>query len=235
MLIQWNEQSITWFEQASAYTSFHKNLAQMLLPYLNKADTLCDLGSGIGLIDFALSNHLKSITAVDINSYAINHLNQKTAEKEIHNLQGIVKDAKELIGKWDHVLAVFHGDMENDVEKYLALAKKQLIVITHGDPIKGKKEVKKCSSISKSAEILKRKQLPYILIQEQLEYGQPFTSFIEADNYVKAYKPFLKEGEREGYLNKKLIPSTKEGFKYYLPKRKTFGIFIIRSENDENL
>jgi len=67
MLFGWDEQTIRWFLDASAYTDFHQTLARKITPYLDPGDTLCDLGCGLGRLDLELAPHVMCLTAVDID------------------------------------------------------------------------------------------------------------------------------------------------------------------------
>lgn len=44
MKIIWNDQSVSWFNHASAYTGFHQKLADLLLKHITVRETLCDIG-----------------------------------------------------------------------------------------------------------------------------------------------------------------------------------------------
>lgn len=109
MHIQWNRQTVRWFENAAEYTGYPKKLAQLLKKYIPEGETLCDLGCGAGLVDFALADHCSAITCVDISPDAVEHVRRKTAARGLENVSALCMDASELTGSWDTVMAIFFG------------------------------------------------------------------------------------------------------------------------------
>ena len=62
MRIKWSEQTVRWFKTVVEYTGYNKKVAQVLKKYIPEGETLCDLGGGTGLVDFALADHCSAIT-----------------------------------------------------------------------------------------------------------------------------------------------------------------------------
>lgn len=235
MLIVWNEQSIRWFRNASEYTGYNQKLAQILLEHIPSRATLCDMGCGAALIDFELARFVEQVTCIDISPVVIDAVQQQAREQGVANLTARCMDASQAQGEWETVTALFHGGGDV-VEKYLPLAKDQLILATHGSLVggfgpKGRQAVK-CFDTGGVQAYLDGLGVKYHLQMEQLEFGQPFTDLDDARRFVKAYSKPMTDGEMEDYLREKLEPTGNEKFPCYLPKKKNLGIFVIRrSEN----
>jgi tRNA/tmRNA/rRNA uracil-C5-methylase (TrmA/RlmC/RlmD family) len=99
---KWNEKTIDWFLAASKYTGYNKKLAALLLHRMTSRGTLCDLGCGMGLIDFELASSFRRVHCVDIDATAVNFVNSYAKETATLNVTGCVCNARELEGRWDH-------------------------------------------------------------------------------------------------------------------------------------
>lgn len=235
MMIVWNERSVRWFRDASAYTGYHRKLAQILLEHIPNRNTLCDMGCGAAQIDFELAKFVGQVTCVDISPEVIRAVEQQAQEQSVTNLTARCMDGAKAQGEWETVLALFHGG-GNVVEKYLPLTKDQLILVTHGSLVggfgpKGQQAVK-CFDAGGIRSYLDERGVKYHLQLEQLEYGQPFMDMDDARAFVKAYCKPMEDGELETYLEEKLVKTGEERFPYYLPKKKDLGIFVIRREEN---
>lgn len=238
MMIVWNEQSVRWFRDASAYTGYHRKLAQILLSHMPSRASLCDIGCGAAQIDFELAKFVEHVTCIDISPEVIRAVEQQAQEQQVTNLTARCMDGAKAQGEWETVLALFHGGGDV-VEKYLPLAKDQLILVTHGSLVggfgpKGRQPVK-CFDAGGIRSYLDEKGVKYHLQLEQLEYGQPFADMEDARAFVKAYCKPMEPEELEGYLREKLEHTGDSRFPYYLPKKKDLGIFVIRRDENAQL
>jgi SAM-dependent methyltransferase len=237
--IFWGNKSADWFISASEYTGYHKHLADILMRHMLPKSTMCDMGCGIGLIDFALADYLSHITCVDIDQGAIELLEAESAKRNLKNITAMNVDAAKMQGAWDYGLMLFfHGKFSDDPSHYLNLFKQKLFYIVHADPIDSKKDNKpertKCSSVSSIRRELERLGIVYQLEHHALEYGQPFSSFDEAVDFVKTYK-ICEVGEEESYLRANLQEADIMDYRYYLPHTKRFGMFIIGREDNAHI
>ena len=231
MLITWNDKTLDWFRSASEFTGFHKKLAELLLPHIETGGTLCDVGCGIGLIDFELCKKVKSITCVDIDPEAIRLCSSEIARRGITNIKPLLSDAKELAGTWDTVISVFHGTTEALVDFYVKRARKKVVAVTHTEGLGnfGPRAYKsaKCTTAITAAELLGGRGIKYTHISSALEYGQPFRELENAWEFVEAYSKNAPGEAIEEYLSENLVETRDLEYPLYLPNVKNFGIFII--------
>lgn len=230
MKIVWNEQSIRWFHNASEYTGYNKKLAEILLNYIPRGGSLCDIGCGAGLIDFALAPYLGQITCVDISPEAIRAVERHARRLGLNNISTLCMDASGLEGEWDTVMALFHGG-QDVIAKYLHLAKEQLILAAHG-VLKGSfgpdgHKVTKCFDVQGIKEYLDAQGIRYSLQELTLEYGQPLTDIQDAEAFVTAYSTPMDPSELDAYLREHLQETGDGTFPYYLPNQKKLGLFVI--------
>lgn len=239
MRIVWDEQTVRWFHNASAYTGYDKKLAEFLLPYLPCRDTLCDIGCGAGLIDLELAPYIGQITCVDISPQAIDSLEARIRQHGLENISALCASADTLEGQWDTVMALFFGEYRH-LTDYLSLAKDRLILAVHeearGNFGPAGRKADKCSNVKSVQAFLENQGIRYQLVRTELEYGQPFADRAEAETFVKAYSTPMPQEELDAYLAKNLVRTGREDFPFYLPKRKKFGLFLIqRAENKKFL
>lgn len=235
MKIVWNEQSVRWFHNASEYTGYNRKLADILLRHISRRESLCDVGCGAGLIDFALAPHIGRITCVDISPQAIRAVEDHARRLATNNISTLCMDASGLEGEWDTVLALFHGGRDV-ISRYLRLAREQLILAAHGT-LKGNfapdgHKVQKCFDVNGVKASLDERGIRYSLQELTLEYGQPLTSLTDAEAFVTAYSTPMDKFVLDAYLREHLEETGDEQFPYYLPNQKKLGLFFIR--RDEN-
>jgi len=236
MNIVWNEQSFRWFKNASDYTGYNQKLAEILKEYIKPGGTLCDVGCGAGHIDFALAGHCSKISCVDISQDAVDAVAETARDKQLENITAICMDGAKLTGSWDTVMALFHGG-DDCFEKYFPLATDCLILAVHasrlGDFGPEGRKVRKCSDTGQFERMFQERGIRYTLRNLSLEYGQPFTDRTDAADFVRAYTLPMEDMEMEDYLSKSLVETGRADFPYYLPKKKKFGLFVIRRKENE--
>ena len=238
MEIVWGEKAARWFINASEYTAYHSQLGNILKRDISPGSSLCDLGCGIGLIDFALSDYLSRITCVDTSRAALDALQKEAARRGKKNVTTSQADAAEILGEWDYGLMLFfHGKLSDHFSHYLSLFRDKLFYIVHADPEVNQQykrpERSKCSSVSAIRQELDRRNIAYRLEHRALEYGQPFETYDEAVDFAKSYR-LCESGQEDAFLRTRLKPldQSNNGFRYYLPHTKRFGMFFIgRKEN----
>ena len=230
-MIIWNEQTVHWFRQASEYTGYNRELAGLLLESLPTGGTLCDMGCGSGLVDFELAPYFREITCVDISEAAAAAVERTAAERGIAHVKALCADGSTVSGKWDCVMALFHGGPEA-FERYYPKAAHTLLIATHaskvGDLGPQNRRVIKESDVAGLAAYLDARSIRYTLRNAELEYGQPLADPEEARRFVRNYAMPMESGELEAYLEQNLRKTGREDFPYYLPKQRKFGIFVIR-------
>lgn len=239
MFFEWNEQTLAWLLDAADYTGYDRNMARLLRKSIPDGGTLCDMGCGMGLVDFELAAHLREVTCVDISPFAVEFISSRAREKGIGNLSALCMDGREVTGQWDTVMALFHGAVETVCEKYLRLARDRLILVTHGSAVgstgpKGYRVRKGCD-VAGTAAWLDAGGYRYQLEEGELEFGQPHRSFEDAVDFVRAFSRSAPEETLREYVRSTVIETGREDFPLYSPKKRKFGIFAIRREDNGRL
>lgn len=243
MLFQWNENTLRWFQDASDYTGYNRELAKLLRPFLKDCSTLCDVGCGMALIDFELAPNLEQITCVDISEDVIQYVNERAERLQVQNLRTFCKDSKmqplaadksDLAaedGAYDAVMALFHGTVETCGERYLSYARKKLILAVHaseyGSTGPKKYRVRKCCDVKSTEDWLNANGLSYEKREGALEFGQPHRTFEDAVEYTRAFTKNVPEEELRTYVKEHVIETGRDDFPLYTPKTRQMGIFVI--------
>lgn len=232
--IVWNEQSLAWFHAAGAYTDYNRKLAKLLLPHIPAESTVCDMGCGAGLVDLELAGSVREITCIDIDPAAVESIRVDAKRLGCTNLSAVCMDGRLAERHWDVVLALFHGGREEYLS-YMKLADRTLLLVTHGGISQrfGPKHRRpeKCHGTEYTVQELERLGVRYRLEIQELEHGQPLKSLEDARKFVTVHSEPMEPEELEEYLKEYLIETEDAVYPYYLPKRKTIGIFVIRRDD----
>ena len=237
MFFEWNEQTLRWLLDASEYTGYSRGLAQLLLRHIS-GGSLCDVGCGMGLVDFELAGHVKDITCVDISSFAVDFIRGEVQRRGIGNLTALVQDGLTLRGQWDTVMALFHGDVKEICRPYLRCARERLILVTHAEAEgsfgpQGHRVIKACNA-QKTIQWLDAQHIRYTLERHELEFGQPHRSFEDALAFTRTYSRPAPDELLAEHVKQAIVETGREDFPFYTPKKRRFGIFIIgRDDNEE--
>lgn len=229
MRLIWDEQGIKWFLDASAYTGFHKSLAQKIIPHLEQGDTLCDAGCGLGRLDLELAPFVSNLTAVDINENAIEVLRRDAGRFGFCNLQADVCDASSLTGLFDIVLMSFFGQL--DTLDFLKLCRRKLIrIVSSNNNSNFYPERYKCDAketVPKVCDGLDALGVIYKLEYCSIEFGQPLLSMQDAEMYILRNAPGASAEEALEFLDEHIIHTGRDDFPLFLPNLKELGIFVI--------
>ena len=228
----WDKDGIRWFIDASAYTGFHKALAQKIVPYLEPGSTLCDAGCGIGRLDLELARHVKNLTAIDVDEDAIKVLSRDAESLGLSNLRAYVHDAELLTEVFDTILLSFFR--ETSMPAFLKLCRRRIIRIVGADNRSNlypeNHRFKEKNAIPKVQDELISQGIGFKLELAAIEFGQPLVSWRDAELYVLKNAPEATDKEIGDFLSERLVRTGREDFPYYLPNEKEFGIFIIDKE-----
>ncbi|MBR2696210.1 MAG: class I SAM-dependent methyltransferase [Parasporobacterium sp.] len=239
MLYNWNKETFTWFQEASDYTGYNRNLAELIKPYLEGCKTILDLGCGMGLVDFELAPDFEEITCVDISEEPIGYIQNRAAKLGIPNLRAVCADGgeKENLKKLipdlpkDAVLALFHGEVERIGETYLSYAAKKMILVVHGSAYgtTGPKayRVRKCCDVDSTRAWLESHGLTYQFQEAELEFGQPHRSIEDAVAFTRVFTKNAPDEEIEEYARSHVIETGRDDFPFYTPKIRKFGLFAV--------
>lgn len=238
MQIKWNIKTVEWFWRASEYTGFHKNLAGILLPMMPHSRSLCDLGCGAGLIDFALCKKIPEITCIDIEPGAVHFVQRRIQNKNITNMRALCEDMHRLSGVWDTVMMVFVGGGAFDIQKQLGLCRDKIILVDRGgcvhNPSVGEKAGRNRSFLP-LIDRLWETDVRYRFSEYTLEYGQPFADRKEIYEYVSFYHKNPYHTNINEYIEKNIVETGEKQYPFYLPYQKHFGVFEISKKENRHL
>lgn len=232
MNFNWDDNTIKWYEDANEYTGFYKNIADLIAPKLEGYSTFCDIGCGLGLVDIELRTKIQNITCIDINEKAIEALKNKINDLKINNIETINKDWNEIDESWDVIYVSFFGG--KNIEEFLPRCKQLFALVNKNgsDPFFEKYRTFNKSTCEEVKQVLDEKDIEYCLTEVSFEFGQPLVSIEDSRNYIRSYCPTISEEDLNEYLNKRLIKTNISSYPFYLPKKKSIGIFQIKGEND---
>lgn len=235
---QWSSESIRWYREAAEYGDFHRNIAKLLRTCVEGADSLCDLGCGLGYLDAELSPWVARIEALDICREAVISLGNMTKARKIRNIFPVCGDWEaRLDGERPQIaLLSFFGNLndERQFRRVYAFPRSTLIYITNTDrksnlsPSGISRREKACGE--QFSALLERLDIPYISRRAELEFGQPFASRGDAEAFVEYYYPGCTAAERKEFLCSRL--ERRDGG-YYLPNQKSLEIFIFYKEEEQ--
>ncbi|MDR1573498.1 MAG: class I SAM-dependent methyltransferase [Clostridiales Family XIII bacterium] len=243
MLFQWNEQTLRWFEAASAYTGFHRELASIVRPHIADCTTFCDIGCGLGLLDLELAQDVRSVFCIDRNETAIAALRALICARGAHNVAARAADVNALAGeRWDAVIMSFFGSSTASIAHFLSFCDKRMILIVHENTSANRRanaaprRPKPLDAIE-VAGFLTDRGARFRKIGAVLEFGQPFTSLADVREFVRVYAnalPFADDGGADadwerpyGDAEKRLIETGRSDYPLYLPKRKGLAVFVV--------
>jgi SAM-dependent methyltransferase len=159
---------------------------------------LADIGCGLGLIDFEIASHVKSITAIDIDAALIEEVRKKIDEElwqehtQASRITPIVADSRRLDETvWDVVMTCFYSVPFPELDALLAKARKRGIIILHGRKPNGKFDPLAEEAEKLTAEDLERylnlKGYRYKKEVAELQFGQPFKTIEDIHAFLNRF------------------------------------------------
>ena len=235
MAFKWTEEKIKYFKDASEYTGFHRQVGEIIKPYLDPSWTLCDLGCGLGFLDLQIADSVSEITAIDLSDLAIADYKSRLENADIHNIDIWLGDAdKDIEGSWDVLLLSFFGKPGEELKRLFPIAAKRVILITYVEPLSEKHgrltKTDNRPTTKDYENFLKGEKYRYKLIEKEMDFGQPFKTLEDAERYHESYSREKDPEKRSELIDENLqnVKSTGDSeFPYYLPKKKDIGIFIV--------
>lgn len=231
MYFNWNEDTIRWYINAEKHAGFYKKLADVIGPRLRGYKTLCDLGCGAALFDFAIAPYIESIDCVDINETALASVEDRAKQYGQHNIRTRLADSDTLSGNWEVVFMSFFGSRELD--RYLPLCKKLIAVVASESDTelfpRRERNVSR-NTVENTVDYLDGKGITYQLTRRAYEFGQPFTSREDAGLFVQTYAPYTSTEEARAFLDERLVQTGNQEFPYYIPRLKPVGIFELKGD-----
>ena len=239
----WNNQSIKWHLTSESHTTFYKNVMEELIPFTENCKTFLDIGCGIGTysIEFAVKG--LEVTAIDKSPVVVECVSSRAKHMKLNNLNVLNTTFEDFSFK-DNYDIIFVSYMmglvnESNVESILQNINNHLILIMPFNKIKDDfsinelytelgLELKNLEQLNylQTTQFLEEKNIKYDIRIINAEFGQPFSTFKEALQFIYHYfnLPAEKKFEVAQWLNKKII---KLNNMFYLPNNKKGAIIII--------
>ncbi len=229
MMQRWSEDTIRFMEDASVYGNYHKELAQILLPYLPTEGHVCDAGCGLGHLALELAKECKMVTAVDASANALRGI---MAQQLPENLSVIHGDIFSMEDCYDTMVFCYFGK----TDEILRLAKtertRKILVVRRDCGVhsfSGTCVPRKEHSINSLRAVLEEMRMPYQSRNISLELGQPFRNKEDALRFFSLYnksdKPIVL-GDLEG----KLVPTGQETFPLYYPSVREMELIVFETK-----
>jgi len=228
----WTDKKIAWYERAVSESPFLQNLADRIVPLINRNETIGELGCGTGGMSLELSRRGYDVTAVDIDRLAVEHL-ISCARKSMTPVKVYHGDWTSAVENytWDTVLMCFAGNIKSEIDLFMRGCRKQLLYVTQ-EPCQEHICFRSVSGElseyrlyeSQMRSLLESKGYSYTMTDAELELGQPFRSEKEAVDYMILYG---KPEEQIEHALKSLVRRTDAQYPLYLPKNKKIKIYQI--------
>lgn len=236
----WTKESMEWMSKANDYTGYFPKVKDLLMPYLKPDDTILEIACGTGHLAQSLSYSVKEVIALDISHLAVDFTKEQLNERKIENVTALCDDWKNIaLGvnpalnakKIDLVIFSYFGAILENFSLLSRFSPRTIIAIlpyskfnSRYSNSKGDNPGRKKETVENIVSFLDKKKIPFQLIEKELEFGQPFSSYEDALRYTSHYYNHYTQEEARSFLEKTLV---QENGTIYLPNKKHIGIFII--------
>jgi len=236
-LFQWTPEKLEWYVRASRKTGFHESIADIIRPLLKKNDAVCDFGCGPGLIDVALADSVREITAVDIDREVIEYLKNETKELGVKNIWPVLGDAEQTVQTlppYDVALFCYFGGPGAFLKSVLANANRLAVCVMHGiDTTKRPSKIGGHQRRAHAAEMrifLKNEGIAYRQKNLRLDFSQPLMSIDEARLFFEVYSG--NDDSRENIRRRLALVerSSEPAYPWVFPCVKDVSIFVIETQ-----
>lgn len=240
---RWTKQSIKWYLDSEAFTTYHSIIVEKLIPYISDSKTLFDIGCGVGTLSLEFTKRNLEVTAIDKSDLVIDCLKNRARQMELNNLNAsnISFEDYKFNNNYDIIFVSYVMGLinEHNIEKILQKINRHLIIVMPYYKIKNdfyvdqlytklELDLKDLEQVNYTyiIDVLCKKNIKYDIEHVSSEFGQPFNTSREAIRFFNHYFkiPAEKEHETEEWLYKKII---KLNNLFYLPSRKESTIIII--------
>ncbi len=229
MMQRWSEDAIRFMEDASAYGTYHKELAQAILPFLPKDGHICDAGCGLGHLALELTRQCRRVTAVDASAAALRGLLSRELPSNLQVLHGDIFSMEE---QYDAMVFCYFGKTEEILRIGRDRCRGRVLVVRRDCSVHRFSQtpvVRKTHSVNRLPWVLEEQGIPFVSQNLSLELGQPFRSKEDAlaffSLYNKSDTPILAEE-----LDTKLVRTDRESFPWYYPSVREMELIVFESE-----
>ncbi len=229
MMQRWGEDAIRFMEDASAYGNYHKELVQILLPFLPKEGHICDAGCGLGHLALELSKECNRVTAVDVSATALRRLQSRELPSNLRVLQGDILAMRE---HYDAMVFCYFGKTEEILRAAGEQCRGKILVVRRDCGVhrfSGRPVPRREHSINMLTRVLEERKIPYVSQRLSLELGQPFRSkedaFVFFNLYNKSERPIISAD-----LDEKLVRTGNPVFPWYCPNVREMELIVFEAE-----
>lgn len=223
----WGREAVEFMRDASAFGSYHAELAEILRPYLPKDGHVCDAGCGLGDLAVALCRYCREVTAVDISAPAIAALRERNLPENLHVVCG---DIHEMQADYDAMVFCYFGR----TAEILQIAKKQCrgkVIIVKRNCAEHRfslGNVRMQYTADKTLKELDELHIPYQSREIALEFGQPFRCEADAVRFFELYNKDTLPVDEEQVLER-LVPQNNPEFPLYLPSERRMELIVLEA------
>ena len=214
----WSDESIAWFERASAASDYHRNLVLALEKHLEKSDSIIELGCGLGHEAQLLHDDGFDVDAFDKDPRVIEQAVRRSG-LDIFRCD----DATDVCVKADVLLCINYGHMEteDDFRRLRSFARKKMIYVISRHS--GHGQDTRPDRTEQVRSILDRCGVTYSEEEIKLEFNQPLVSMEEAREFI-AWTYLGKN--TDAYL-KYIVESDDGTYPFLFLNRKSLVLFSI--------
>lgn len=227
----WDEDRINFYLRAAEYTGYNQEISKIIGREIGKNREVWDLGCGISDMSLGLNTISKNVICVDICSLALENLSSITERKALKNVKTVNMDYEDFLiknGPGDCIIVSHFLDMNESID-FLLNNCKTLIIIKNSEKRKTKylRAMKKQTIEDIEENILNKRygEIEYKKIIYSGDFGQPLKDLEEAVKYFESYS---KKSIDVKEIKEILIKTKDKKYPYYLPKKKSTGILIIK-------
>ena len=175
----WTEQSIGWFERASAACDYHRQLVSVVERHLRPGDRIVEFGCGLGYEAQILHDDGYEITAYDKAQEAIREAGKRTG-LDIYRCA----DVDDVDDKADVLLCINFGHLEteDDFRRLAAHSSGRIVYVISRH--NGHGQDTRPDRTEQVRSILSRCGVPFVEEEIFLEFNQPLVSMDEARDFI---------------------------------------------------
>lgn len=226
-MFEWTEERVSFMADACERTDFHEKLAALLSPYLQKTDSICDAGCGLGYLSLALSPLVGHVTAAERDDRALDVLRRQLARRHICNVTPLCTDVLAYTPSepFDAMVFCFFGGMEEIVAAARRQCRGTVLAIVRDDTchrFSGAPREPGRHSFESACGYLERQGIPYTSRRMALDFPQPLRTREDARRFMALYG----RGDAAEALPTSLVSTGDPEFPWQLPGVRRFGMII---------
>lgn len=233
-LFTWSPEKRRWYADACEFEGNDRNkkLAAFVLDKLPTHPHVCDVGCGIGALSLELASAADKVTAIDVNSNALEFLRDRVLKRKIENINIVEGDFPELqppCPKADGLVLCMVGG-----GGFIETAKKwtdgKVVLISDNTRKRSFSTKPKNHDRPNVDSVLDTiKNAGYSAEQTVVEasFGQPFRTYEDAVSFMGCYNRSSSSDEIRDLLESKLVDTGMKDFPLYLPSRKEYLVLTI--------